>query len=92
MQVRSPAWHSGLRIWSCHSCRVGGNCDSDLIPGLGTPCAVGKPKKEKTSVGTLIIICSAGNLLFLLLFCCIGRKRFGFELYVISYYVLLLCE
>ena len=22
-QVQSPAWHSGLRIWHCHSCGVG---------------------------------------------------------------------
>ena len=21
--VRSPAWHSGLKIWHCHSCGVG---------------------------------------------------------------------
>ena len=43
-----PAWHSGLRIWSCCSwgwC-VHHNCGWDLIPGLGTPYAAGWPKMK----------------------------------------------
>ena len=47
MQVRSLAWHSGLRIQQCHSCSTGQNCSWDLIPGLGTPCATGQPKTYK---------------------------------------------
>ena len=47
MQVRSPAWHSGLRIPHCHRYGLDHNCSSDLIPGLGTPYAMGWPKKEK---------------------------------------------
>ena len=47
MQVRSPAQHSGLRFQHCHSCGIGCNCGSDMIPGLGTPYAVGWPEKEK---------------------------------------------
>ena len=43
MQVQSLAWHSGLRIWHCHSCGVGCNCGSDLIPSLGQP----RKKKKK---------------------------------------------
>ena len=35
MRVRSPAWHSVFRIQHCHSCGVGHNCGSDLIPSLG---------------------------------------------------------
>ena len=46
-QVRSLAWHSGLRIRRCHSCSFGHNYSSDLIPDQGTPHAVGRPKKEK---------------------------------------------
>ena len=34
-------WHSELRIWCCHSCSIGRNCGSGLIPGPGTPYAVG---------------------------------------------------
>ena len=47
MQVRFWAWHSGLRIQHCHSCGLGRNCGSDLMPGPGAPYAVGWPKKEK---------------------------------------------
>ena len=47
MQVRSSAWHSGLRIPSWHSRGVSRNYSSDLIPGPETPYAVGQPKKEK---------------------------------------------
>ena len=43
MQVASPARHSGLQIQCCHSCSVGRNGSSDLIPG--TPCVAGQPKK-----------------------------------------------
>jgi len=45
-QVRSPARHSGFRIQHCHSCSLGYNCGSDLIPGQGTPYALGQPKKR----------------------------------------------
>ena len=41
-----PARHTGLRIWHCHSCSIGCNCGS-VIPGLGTPYAMGEPKKKK---------------------------------------------
>ena len=41
MQVQSPTHHSGLRIGHCHSWGL------DLIPGQGTPYAVGQPKKKK---------------------------------------------
>jgi len=34
-------------IWHCHSCLVGCNCGSDQIPGLGTPYAMGQPKKKR---------------------------------------------
>lgn len=40
----SPAWHIGLRIRHCRSFVLGRDCDSDLIPGLGTSYAVGQPK------------------------------------------------
>ena len=47
MKVQSLAQHSGLRIWHCHSCGLGRNCCSDLIPVPGTPCASGWPKMKK---------------------------------------------
>ena len=47
MQVRSLAWHSGLRIQCCHSCGLGQDLSLDLIPGLGTPYAAGVTKKRK---------------------------------------------
>ena len=37
---------SGLRIRCCHSCGVGHCSGSDLIPGLGTPCATGAAEKR----------------------------------------------
>ena len=40
-QVRVPARHSELRIQHCHSCGIGHNHGSDLIPGLGIPCTAG---------------------------------------------------
>ena len=50
MQVRSLAQHSGLRIQHCHSCGLGCDCSLDLIPGLGPPYAMGRPKmKNKTN-------------------------------------------
>ena len=47
MQVHSPAWHSGLSFQSFHSCGLGQDRGLNLIPGLGTPCAMGWPKKKK---------------------------------------------
>ena len=47
MQVRSWVQHSRLRVWYYHSCRVDHNYSLDLIPGLGTPHAAGRPKKKK---------------------------------------------
>lgn len=41
MQVPSPAWRSGLRIWPCHGC-LGGNYSSD-----GTLYARGGQKRKK---------------------------------------------
>ena len=32
-EVRSPAQHSGLRIWHCHSYGLGGDCGSNLARG-----------------------------------------------------------
>ena len=49
-QVGSLARHSGLWIWHCRSCSLGRNYGSDLIPGLGTSCAAGQPKKEKQNI------------------------------------------
>ena len=46
-QVQSPARNSGLRKRCCHSCTIGHNCGSDLSHGLGTPYAMGWPKKKK---------------------------------------------
>ena len=46
MQVQSLASHSGLRIPCCHSCGVDENCGVGLIPGPGTPCAMGEPKEK----------------------------------------------
>ena len=49
-RVWSLARHSGLRIWHCHSCGLhcnwGSGCgrDSNLFPGLETPCVLGWPK------------------------------------------------
>ena len=50
MQVQSLAQHSGLRIWCCHnhSCSLGRNHSLDLIPGPGTPYAVGQSGKKKS--------------------------------------------
>ena len=45
-QVPFLARHSGLRIRHYRSYGLGGNCGSDLIPGLGTPYALGRPKKK----------------------------------------------
>ena len=59
MQVWFPAWHSGLRIQRFLSCSVGRNCGRDLILGLGTPCATGRPKKGgKKVLGLGLGICT----------------------------------
>ena len=47
VSVLSPAKHSGLRIPSCSSCRVGRSLSSDSIPGPGAPYAAGAAEKEK---------------------------------------------
>ena len=46
-QVQSPAWHRGLRIHCFRSFVLGQDYGSDLILGLGTPYALGQPKKKK---------------------------------------------
>ena len=46
MQVQSPAWHSGLRIWHCCSFSLILNSSLDLIPGPGSACAEGWPKMK----------------------------------------------
>lgn len=47
MQIQSPAQHSGLGIWHCHSFSVGPKYSSDLVPGLETPYALGQLKMGK---------------------------------------------
>lgn len=42
------AWHSGSSIWLCSSCSLGHSFGSNLIPGPGTPSAVGWPKKKES--------------------------------------------
>ena len=41
-------WHSGLRIWHCHGCGIGGSCGWDLIPALEIPSIVGAAIKKKS--------------------------------------------
>ena len=41
IQVRSPAWHKGLKTRHCCS------CGSHLIPSLGTPYGVGQPEEKR---------------------------------------------
>ena len=41
----SLAWHNGLRIQLGCSCGAGHNCSSNLIPGPGTPSALGQAKQ-----------------------------------------------
>ena len=45
--VRSPTWHSELRIHHCLSCGLGWNCVSGLIPGPELHMLQGSQKKEK---------------------------------------------
>ena len=56
MQVRSLARLRGLRIRRCYSCGLGLDCGSDLIPGLGTPYALGRLKKKKKNKGGVPIV------------------------------------
>ena len=48
-QVRSPARHSGLRMWHCHSCSLGLqlHLKSDLWPGNCMCLEAAKKKKKK---------------------------------------------
>ena len=45
--VWSPALHSGLKIQHCHSCSLGCNCSSDLIPGNSKCRGAAKNEKKK---------------------------------------------
>jgi len=45
--VRSPAWHSGLRIWQCRSCGKDHSSGSHLMTGQELPYAMGATEKEK---------------------------------------------
>ena len=47
MQTGSLAQQSGLRIHHCRRCNLGRSCRWDLIPGPGTPYAIGWPKKTQ---------------------------------------------
>ena len=44
--VQSLAQNSGLRIHCCHRCSLVCSCGLDLIPGPGTPYAMGRPKTK----------------------------------------------
>ena len=48
MQVQYLAWHSGLKIWSCHSCAVDGNGSLGLSLAweLHMPWGRQKPKPK----------------------------------------------
>lgn len=46
-QVQFPLQRSGFRIHCCCSRSLACNCGSDPIPGLGNPCAEGRPKKKR---------------------------------------------
>ena len=59
-QVRSLAWHSGLRILSCCSCPIGCNRGPDLTPGTEMPYvprAAKKRGKKKKRLEVCILIC-----------------------------------
>ena len=56
MQVQSPARHSVLRIWHCHSCSLGCNCYSNLTPSPGIPYATEQPKRKKKSLLTSLAV------------------------------------
>ena len=50
LQVLSLTLDTGLRNWHCQNFGLGADCGLDLIPGPGTPCAMGRPKKKKGKV------------------------------------------
>ena len=52
MQVESPAQHSGLRIRCCHSCSLGRNYGSDMLPGSGTSYTQVQPTKKQANKQT----------------------------------------
>ena len=54
-QFQHPAWHSGLRIWRCHSSGVACSCSSDQIPGPELPYTMGVAQKKKKTVRVLKI-------------------------------------
>ena len=66
--VWSLAQRSELRIWHWCSCGVSCNCGSDLIPGLRTPYAIGRPKKEREG-GRKKLLC----VFFIVVVVCIFR-------------------
>ena len=63
MQDRSPAEHSRLKLLCFHSCSLGHSFSSELIPGLGIPYAVGRPK-EKNKIKTKIILIQNFSFLY----------------------------
>jgi len=50
-----------VKDWHCRSCDLGHNYGSDLMPGLGTPYAVGRPKKKKNKSNKSLDWESAGD-------------------------------
>ena len=46
----------GLRIQCCLICGIDPSCSSDLIPGLGNPCASGAAKKEEKKKSTWSVL------------------------------------
>ena len=51
-QVQFLAWCSGLRIQHCSGRGIGLNSGLDLIPGPGTPYAMGQLKERTTTAAT----------------------------------------
>ena len=50
MQVLSPAWHSGLKIWRCCSCSLGCMARNSMCPGAA------KKEEKKISIPIKIAI------------------------------------
>ena len=85
-QVQSLAHNSGLRMQHCHSCSLGGNCGSDLIPGLGTPYAMGWERKNGRKEGIFNLLFPYSKCLALLYFKMLMTSFLHSEFFIKFYY------
>lgn len=56
LSLQFPLWHSGLKIWCCHSCNLGHRCRAQILSLTQELHVLEAAKKKKKMPGTLKVL------------------------------------